>query len=86
MWLILQPLMRQIALSILLSFAGKLGHLFLLWVLKKLLKGLHWAAKHTDITLDDEVLDLMDRALLLVEQEPVGPKSVPSVDANKVEP
>lgn len=74
---LLAPFIRQIVIGLLLSYAGKVAHIFLLWLTKKLLLGLKWASKHTHMKLDDELVEILEKALELQAQEP-GPSGPPT--------
>lgn len=78
MWLLVSPLLQQAAIVLLMSYVGKVAHLLLLWLIKKMLKGLHWAANHTDIKTDDELVELLEKALELQAAEPAPPIEPPS--------
>lgn len=76
---LLRPILQQILIAFLLSYLAKFGHLFLLWLTKKLIKGLAWAAKRTDLKADDELVAIMQKALEQMPRE-VAPSSAPSED------
>lgn len=73
----LLPIFREILFSVLLSYAGKVAHLCLLFTLKKLLGVLHWLAENTPYKGDDELVALLERALDLQEAEPIEDTKLP---------
>lgn len=73
----LLPIFREILFSVLLSYAGKVAHLCLLYILKKLLQGLHWVSINTPYKGDDELVALLEKALDLQEAEPIPDTTLP---------
>ncbi len=62
---------RQILVSAIMPFLGKLVYLAALWLLKKLIKLIHYISTKTKVTWDDEIVELMEKSLKLQEEEPV---------------